>query len=84
MTQSATATITMEEEGNLVVTVLDGTGSAISGASVEISGTQSSVQETDSSGEAVFDPIQIGPYDITVSKTGFFDASGSVAEEDFS
>ena len=84
VTKSASVELVAEEEGNLTVTVVDDSGNGLEGFSVTLSGPSSDEQTTDSDGVAVFDAINIGDYDITATKEGWFDATGSVSAEDFS
>lgn len=84
MTKEATVSVTLEEEGKMTVTVTDGNGNAISDATVELSGTQSETGTTDDNGDAVFQPIQIGDYDVSITKEGYFSETKSVSSGDFS
>ena len=83
VTKSASVELVAEEEGNLTVTVVDSSGSGLEGFSVTLSGPSSVEKTTDSEGVAVFDAIEIGDYNITATKEGWFDATGSVTAEDF-
>lgn len=83
MTVEANVTLTLEEQGKLTVTVQDGTGGAISNATVSISGPESQSGSTDDNGEVVFQPISPGEYTVEASKDGFFDAATQITESDF-
>lgn len=83
MTKTANVSLTMEEQGNLTVTVSDQSGSAVGSASVTISGPSSDSGTTDSSGQVVFDPVDIGDYNVTVTKDGYFEVTATVSSGDF-
>lgn len=71
--------IVLEKKESLTVVVQDKNGDSISNASVSISGPETQSSSTGDNGEAVFDPIPAGEYEITVSKDGYFDGTGSVS-----
>lgn len=83
MTVEANVTLTLEEQGKLTVTVQDGTGGAISGATVSISGPESANGSTDDNGQVVFEPISPGDYTVEATKDGFFDAAAQIDQGDF-
>lgn len=83
MTKEVTKTVTLEEKGKITINVQDDGGNAVSGASVTLSGTSSDSTTTDSSGQVVFDGLPVGQYDVTISKSGYFEKSISVAEAEF-
>lgn len=70
--------IVLEKKETLTVVVQDSGGNSITNASVSISGPQSSSGSTGDNGEVTFDPIPAGEYEITVTKDGYFDGTGSV------
>lgn len=86
MTRTTSITVTLNEEGELTVQVNDDTGSEIDSANVSIENSDASFTEsgtTDSTGQVVLGPIPIQDYTVTVSKTGYFTATVSVASGDF-
>lgn len=87
MPKSASVTLTVTEKGNLTVTVQDGSGSAISNATVELSGASSENGTTDSSGIVEFTHIPIGDYTITAVKDTadtYLEGQTSISSGDFS
>lgn len=88
MTKTATVTLVLEERGELQVQVnASDTGAGVEGASVTLETVDGSVSEsatTDATGLVVFDGVEVQGYQLTASKTGWFDATGSVAAGDFS
>lgn len=86
MTQTASLTVTLSEEGELTVQVNDESGTGISSANVSIENSDASVTDsgtTDTNGQIIFSPIPIDDYTVTVTKTGFFDETATVAAGDF-
>lgn len=84
MVQTTSVELTLEEKGKMTVAVKDPGGSALSGVSVTLSGTQSQSGETGSNGKVVFDGIQIGDYTVEANKDGYFSTSSQVSADDFS
>lgn len=86
MTKTASIELTLTEQGELTVTVVDGSGDALSDADVTITGAAGSVDktlQTDDSGVAVFDGLPIADYTVTAKKTGYFAEEVSVGSGDF-
>lgn len=86
MPKSASVTLTVSEKGNLSVTVQDGSGNAISNATVELSGATSASGTTNSSGVAEFNLIPIGDYTITAVKdtaSEYLEGQTTISSGDF-
>lgn len=65
-------------DGNVVGTVLDGTGAAVQGANVELANVATGVKsstKTDAAGEYRFGNVLVGTYNVTVAKDGFTTSS---------
>jgi len=87
MTQTVSTTITLEEQGEIAVSVERPDGTPLSGADVTLTGASGSVDEsgtTDDAGQVVFGGVPIADYTVTASKTGYFADEVTVAAGDFS
>ncbi len=87
---SYTSQLRMDQRTQMLVTVVDGSGNPISGATIAATGptTVTFASTTDSNGEAVSNDMgSIGDnktYTVTATKTGYLTASGMLTMSEFS
>lgn len=86
-TPTAGVTLTLEQEtpteGNIEATVQDGSGAAIEGATVTISGAASGSGTTDADGVVTIPSVPIGSYTVDATKNGYLSDSASISDSDF-
>lgn len=83
MTKKATLTLTLEAQGELTITTVDGTGAPVEGATVALSGAVTAQQTTDATGEVTFGGLEVADYTVEATKDGHFPVTGAVTAADF-
>lgn len=85
MTQTAQITLTLEHEGEIIVTATETDGTPLGGVSITITGDsgQEWVGSTGTDGTASFGGLTISEYTVDALKAGYFPASETITPDSF-